>query len=65
MFITREIRIKPLRAATDSMVNLYQRASGSIVIAITSLFNKLPYIGDIEVIFPSSSQAATCPPQTV
>ena len=33
-----------------------------IVIVITILFTKLPWPGDSEVTFRSSSQAATCPP---
>ena len=33
-----------------------------IVIVITFLFTKLPWPGDSEGTFRSSSQAATCPP---
>ena len=37
-------------------------ADASFVIVITCLFPKLPWLGDSERTFRSSSQAATCPP---
>ena len=46
-------------------LQLQMHSTVPIVIAITSLFTKLPWPGDSEGTFRSSSQTATCLPPAV